>query len=81
MTEPVYALEISGPSTNPAQELSKLLFEARESLDMWADVVRAQYKDDPYLRDLIARIDAYRAAQGWRSNGYGNELVPGTEAD
>lgn len=54
--------------------LSKLLFEARESLDMYADVVEARSgRKTPYLLELVARIDAYRAERGWSPNGFGGE--------
>jgi hypothetical protein len=55
-------------------ELSKLLFEARESLSMWADVVESRAgKPDDSTRGLIARIDHYRAERGWDPDGFGNE--------
>ena len=55
-------------------ELSKLLFEVREQIDMWADVVAARTGARPvYIDDLRDRIDAYRAARGWSPNGFGGE--------
>jgi glutamine synthetase len=57
-------------------ELSRLLFEARESVEMWADVVEARTgKADNYTRGLVARIDAYRAERGWSPHGFGGEFV------
>lgn len=54
--------------------LSKLLFEARELIDMYADMVRAQtasgYGWPERVRD---EIDAYRAEHGWSPNGFGGE--------
>lgn len=55
--------------------LSKMLFEAREAIEMYADVVEAQAgRPDPWLRGLTAKIDAYRAEHGWTPDGFGGEL-------
>jgi hypothetical protein len=57
-----------------AARLSKLLFSARESLSMWADVVESRSgRPDQYTRRLVAEIDAYRAEQGWNPDGFGGE--------
>lgn len=57
-----------------AAKLSRLMFEARESLSMWRDVVESQTgKTDHYTTKLIARIDEYRAERGWPANGFGGE--------
>ena len=57
-----------------AAELSRLLFEAREQIDMWADVVEARVgKPANYTRSLVERIDLYRAARGWNPDGFGGE--------
>ena len=57
-----------------AKELSKLLFEARESLTMWADVVESQSGvPDTYTRGLVDQIDVYRSRFGWNPDGYGHE--------
>lgn len=55
-------------------ELSKLLFEAREEIEMWADVVES-HSGQPasQTRDVLARLDAYRAERGWPPHGYGHE--------
>lgn len=59
---------------NDAAELSRLLFEAREQIDMWADVVEARTsKPANYTRDLVKRIDLYRAERGWSPHGFGGE--------
>lgn len=55
------------------RELSRLLFEARESCEMWADVVEKRVGPDTYTRGLVERIDAYRAARGWSPHGFGGE--------
>lgn len=57
-----------------AAELSKLLFEARESIEMLADIVEARAATVArHQREVVAKIDAYREEQGWRSGGYGGE--------
>lgn len=57
-----------------ARQLSKLLFEAREQLSMWADVVawRAERRDT-YTDGLVVRIDELRAEHGWSPHGFGHE--------
>lgn len=58
-------------------ELSRLLFEAREEIAMWADVVEHRTaKRDRQLDDLLSRIDAYRARRGWDLDGFGHETCP-----
>jgi hypothetical protein len=55
-------------------ELSKLLFEAREQVDMWADVVEAKGgKPASHARSVVERIDAYRRRRGWSPDGFGGE--------
>lgn len=57
-----------------AQRLSRLLFEAREALDMFADVMRSRTGQEP--ADLLRtrdELDAYRAEQGWNPDGFGGE--------
>lgn len=54
-------------------ELSRLLWDAREMLDMAADQLERGV--GPY-RDLVIQIDAYRARQGWSPNGFGGEPTP-----
>lgn len=56
------------------QRLSRLLFEAREGLDMLGDIVEARTgKTDKYNRRLRDEIDLYREEQGWSSDGFGGE--------
>lgn len=67
---------MTDPTSPPADaaRLSRLLFEARESLEMWADVVEARTsRADEYTRGLVARIDGYRAGRGWSPHGLGGE--------
>jgi hypothetical protein len=57
--------------------LSKLMFEAREAVEMYADVVKMQAgRDDDWLRRVVADLDAYRAEQGWNPHGFGGEDTP-----
>jgi hypothetical protein len=59
---------------NEAQRLSRLLFQARESIDMFGDIVEARTgKVDNYTRHLRDEIDLYREEQGWSPNGFGGE--------
>lgn len=61
-------------STDEAYLLSRLLFESREQIEMWSDVVERQGgKPSSYTRELVRRIDAYRADRGWNPNGFGGE--------
>jgi hypothetical protein len=54
--------------------LSKMLYEAREAAEMFADVVKAQSgREDAWLRRVIADIDAYRTEHGWSLDGFGGE--------
>lgn len=54
--------------------LSKLLFDAREAAEMYADMVQRQAgRDSAFLRKLVADIDAYRGEQGWSPDGFGGE--------
>lgn len=55
-------------------ELSKLLFEAREQIDMWGDVVFARTGQCPeHINSIRDRIDTYRAERGWSPHGFGGE--------
>jgi len=62
-------------STNPdAARLSKLLFEAREQIDMLNGIVESQSgRVDNWSRRVRDEIDAYRAEQGWSADGFGGE--------
>jgi hypothetical protein len=54
--------------------LSRMLFEARDNLEMFADIAEAELSQPAdYLRNLIKEIDDYRAAQGWSPDGFGGE--------
>lgn len=57
-----------------AKRLSRLLFAARESVEMFADIVEARAgKPDTYTRRLVSEIDQYRAERGWSPHGFGHE--------
>jgi hypothetical protein len=59
---------------NDEAQLSRMLFSARESIEMLADMVEARMGvPDAYNRGLVAEIDAYRAERGWSPNGFGGE--------
>lgn len=59
-------------------ELSRLLFEAREHVEMYADVVEARTgRRADHTRALVAEIDQYRAERGWSPDGFGGEAAPG----
>jgi hypothetical protein len=54
--------------------LSKLLFEARELVDMWRNHVEYATGDvDNWPRRVRDEIDAYRAERGWSPHGFGGE--------
>lgn len=56
------------------RRLSRMLWSARESLDMLADLVEISLDEpDTNTRELIAEIDAYRTDRGWSPNGFGGE--------
>jgi hypothetical protein len=55
-------------------ELSRLLFEARELIDMYGDVVEAKAGvPDEWSRQVRDQLDAYRAERGWSPHGFGGE--------
>lgn len=61
-------------SAGAMQALSRLLWHARERVEMAADSVEhSTGREDMHGRRLVADIDAFRAAQGWSPNGFGGE--------
>jgi hypothetical protein len=57
-----------------AARLSRLLWEARELIDMLHDIVSARTgKDDAWSVRVRDEIDAYRAEKGWNPDGFGGE--------
>lgn len=59
-----------------AARLSKLLFTARELIDMYADMMvssQPQLQAHVYPRAIRDEIDEYRAEKGWSPNGFGGE--------
>lgn len=56
------------------QQLSKMLFEARELIDMFGDAVEARAgKADTWARRVRDEIDAFRRSFGWNDDGFGGE--------
>lgn len=61
--------------TDEARLLSRILFEARERVDMMADIVETNTgQPDLHGRRLMKEIDDYRAKQGWNPHGFGKEI-------
>lgn len=57
-----------------AARLSKLLFEARELVDMLSSITEARSgRPDTWSRRVRDELDAYRAEQGWSPHGFGGE--------
>ena len=55
------------------RRLSKLLFEARELLSMYADHLDANRVASTWPREVVDGLDAYRTSRGWDPNGFGRE--------
>lgn len=69
------ALEQAGLLAGP--KLSRLLFEARESVEMLAEIVESRIPgQDIHNRRIIAEIDDFRVARGWNPDGFGGEHGP-----
>jgi 5-methylcytosine-specific restriction endonuclease McrBC regulatory subunit McrC len=61
--------------TGEAARLSKMLFEARELIDMFGDVTELQSgQNDTWARRVRDELDEYRAERGWSPHGFGNEV-------
>ena len=61
-----------------APRLSKMLFESREAVEMYADIVESRTgAEDTWLRRLVNEIDLYRQQRGWSRHGFGNEASSG----
>lgn len=61
-------------SITEAARLSRILFDARERIDMSVDIVEARTGvRDEQGRRLRDEIDAYRAERGWSPHGFGGE--------
>lgn len=57
-----------------ARQLSRMLFDCRELIDMLVGLIRARstsHADWPFR--VIKEIDDFRAAQGWSPHGFGGE--------
>lgn len=69
MPEPTTTIQ----GITPAQ-LSRTLFQVREQLSMWADIVEGRAgMRDPQLSRVIGDVDKIRRDQGWSENGFGGE--------
>lgn len=67
-------------ASNNAQRLSRILWDAREYIDMTIQTIeRASGTIDYNSRRLRDEIDAYRSEKGWSPNGFGGEVMPGEE--
>lgn len=57
-----------------ARRLSKMMWSAREGLEMLADIVENRTGQHAFAtrRDL-AEIDSFRAKLGWSPHGFGDE--------
>lgn len=54
--------------------LSRVLFEAREAIDMYGDITESQTGKEPvWLRRLRDEIDEFRESKGWSPHGFGGE--------
>jgi hypothetical protein len=60
---------------NDAERVSRLLWLAREGIDIFADLLTNREPGrGGSMRNLVDEIDAYRAERGWSPNGFGGEL-------
>lgn len=67
-------MTMANPTPPDAARLSRMLFEARELIDMFADIVeQGGRRPDTWSRRVRAEIDAYRAERGWSPDGFGGE--------
>lgn len=63
-----------GDYQGQAAALSRMLFEARELVDMYADTIEGESgKPMTQARRLVGEIDSYRAGRGWNAHGFGGE--------
>lgn len=68
------SISVQWPPPASNARLSKLLFESRELIEMFTDVVEARAgKPDTWGRRVVREIDQYRAEQGWSPHGFGEE--------
>lgn len=66
--------DVAHDTTMTNAELSKMLWSARESIAMFADIVEARSgQPDEMNRALVGQIDAYRESRGWNADGFGDE--------
>ena len=61
---------------NQAAKMSKMLFDARESIQMFYETVEHRTGQmDYYNRGLVDTIDDYRISHGWNPYGFGGESL------
>ncbi len=61
-------------NSHDAQQLSRMLFDARELIEMFGEAMSSRgitYSE--WLDRVVKEIDDFRAAQGWSPNGFGGE--------
>lgn len=58
-----------------AARLSKMTWDAREQIEMWADSIdrRTSPNKATAVRRLVEQIDEYRKERGWSPDGFGGE--------
>lgn len=62
------------PGMNEEERLSRMLWDSRELISMFRDVVEKRSgQQDGWSRRVIGEIDAYRAERGWSPDGFGGE--------
>ena len=65
---------MEGRTVSEAARLSKLMFEARELVDMLTDIIESRSGEtNTWSRRVVDEIDVYRAEQGWSQHGFGGE--------
>lgn len=61
-------------TTQDRRDLSRLLYDAWDLLDMYGDLINDRTGGrDPHIDRTRDELAAYRATRGWSSNGYGGE--------
>lgn len=54
--------------------LSKMLYESREAIEMFSDMVEIRLGErDKYLDGIVRNIDEFREEKGWNPSGFGGE--------
>lgn len=73
----------AGAEERKVESFDKLMFEGREQIEMWADVVEKRMGRAGYVRELVKRFDELRELLGYWPDGFKGEstvvLVPRSE--